>query len=283
MTDFTDDDSASNCDLQLCVDSAFGQKFLNAVEFPLQVDFPSDSFADSDVEPYLDDGEVIEDEPPSPVERAQNGEDSDELGEVMQEVVAQALLDSYQQAQDETGPADTEDAPTEDKLPAVYDKKRTKVEIISLSLIVPTAPTLHVGNPISLSDITVKIHAKIKVCVRVLGRWRCVRASIPWVTLSGREAILQLSSEGPIIYATPIVKNIDMTVAVKIFKWSVKCKLGLTRIVNRELRKRGPIQLVDLSSFEQSIPYSEKRPSIDSITFANGPKGLVVKSTFCVR
>lgn len=269
-------DVASECDLQLVVDSSFGQKFIDAVEFPLQIDF--ETTTEPDLESYLGEAEVIDDSP-SPSTPIQQSEAVDDLEEVIQEVVIEPL----RHHDDEAAGVEKEwlnDAETQPEQTA--EKKRTKVEILSLSLTVPSAPTLRVGNPIRLADITVKVCARVNVGVRVLGKWRCTKASTPWVTLSGRNATLQLSSQGPVIYGTPVFEDIDMMVTLKVLKWKIKCKLGITRIVNKELSKRGPIELIDLSTLEPSIPYSKSKPRIDSISFSGGSEGLIIKSSFSV-
>ncbi len=269
----TEDPSASSipdCDLQICVDAALGQKILAAVNFPLQVDLPASSFSDSDLEPYLDEDEAGDGKPTAREDAAIQDSGKDELEEVIEDVVAYALAEGQRDEQDSS------------QLKTPVDKKRTRVELTALSLIVPTAPTLTLSNPIVLSDLTVKIHAEIKACVRVFGKWRCVNASTPWMTLSGREATLQLSSAGAVVFATPVVEDIDMVVALKIFKWRLKCKLGITKIVNRELAKRGPIQLVDLSGLAQGMLFQGKQPCIEAITFASGKNGLVIRSCVAV-
>ena len=81
----------------------------------------------------------------------------------------------------------------------------------------------------------------------------------------------------------PRFKDLDIVITIKVFKWRIKIPIGITSMVNREVRKKGPIELIDLSPFEQEIPYSNKKAKIDRITINGDPKGLLIKSDMKVE
>jgi hypothetical protein len=143
-------------------------------------------------------------------------------------------------------------------------------------------PLLTLSNPILLSNMVVHVQAKVKACIKVLGKKFCATVTSPRLRLEARQARLELGSSGAKVTALPQFKDLDIVLKIKIWKWTVKVTVGITGLVNKQLRKQGPIQLLDLSAFEQTIPYSTKRVTFESFEFPADPKGLLARASMKV-
>lgn len=299
--------TAYSADVDIVVDKALGQKILSAVEFPLQVEFPSSLSTQAFMEPSLGDAEMqgeIEFLPPG---REVSLLDEDEVGAAIEDAINQAIesrkngtLDESLLDEDERKALDLLSRHTEKggivsssllsknnddigkALQLLINKSRIKFELIWLKFRIPERPNLTVSNPIVISDITTRTQMKVKACIRV-GKWWCARPTTPWIHADGKQLFLELLSQGAIVSAMPRFKDLDLVIKIKIYRWTIKIPIGVTTIVNQEIRKRGPIQIMDLSAFEQSIPYSGKKALIESILFSSDPKGLVVKATMVIK
>jgi hypothetical protein len=135
-------------------------------------------------------------------------------------------------------------------------------------------PNLTLSNPILLTGMTFHVQARVKACIKILGKKFCATVTSPRIRLEAREGRLELGSSSAKVTALPQFKDLDIVLKIRIWKWTVKVKVGITSLVNKQLKKQGPIQLLDLSAFEQPIPYSSKRVSFDSFEFPADPKGL---------
>lgn len=140
-------------------------------------------------------------------------------------------------------------------------------------------PLLTLSNPILISDMTMHVQAKVSACIKLLGKKYCASLTSPRIRLEARQGFLELESRAAKVTVVPRFKDLDIVVKIKIWKWTVKIKVGITGIVNKQLNKQGPIQVLDLSLFEQQIPFSSKRASFDSFDFHADPKGLSVRAS----
>jgi hypothetical protein len=144
-------------------------------------------------------------------------------------------------------------------------------------------PVLALGNPIVMSKMTFKVQARVKGCIKVLGKKYCATVTSPWVHLEAREGLLELSSAGARISVLPQFRDLDIVVKIRIWKWTIEIRVGVTTLVNKQLRKQGPIQMLDLSAFEQAIPYSTKKVAFESVDFPSDPSGLVVSASMTIK
>lgn len=140
-------------------------------------------------------------------------------------------------------------------------------------------PKLTLSNPILLTDITIHVQVRVRACIKVLGKKFCATVTSPRIRLEARKGLLELDSNGAKVTALPQFRDLDIVLKIRIWKWTVKAKIGITSLVNKQLRKQGPIQLLDLSTFEQPIPYSGKRVTFDGFEFPADPKGLVARAS----
>ena len=140
-------------------------------------------------------------------------------------------------------------------------------------------PVVTLSNPILLTDMTFQVQARVKACIKVLGKKFCATLTSPRIRLEARQGRLELASRGATVTVLPQFKDLDIVLKIRIWKWTIKVRIGITGLVNKQLRKQGPIQLLDLSAFEQSIPYSTRRVTFDSLEFPADPKGLAVRAS----
>lgn len=284
MTAHFEDNALPKCDLRLSLDSELGKKILNSLEFPLHLNFFPET--EDEANGYDIDGPVVLDEIQTDALHTEDRmTENDVLDAVVEDVVVGPVLDYHSLAANEpkkthsdaTGEEESTCATEqEEEDPPRAKTPRSKVIITSLLLVVPSAPTVVVGDPIRISDITFDLRAKVKICFRTWGKWRCVNASTGWVKLTGREATLNLSSSGTEVYAAPEVGNMDVLVSVKIVKWRYKFRLGITKILNRKLLQRGPIKILELAGIQNKMLFPEKTPRFEVLGFSESKEGLVV-------
>lgn len=246
---------AQDCDLQLTLNEAFGAKLLNSIRFPWSIQY--------DLQPAYYPFDVLEQE------RSNGGED-DTGDAIIDEVLVEPLQQQFAAASaDEAATVwGVDDLACE--VEAAEDdtsERRYKIDVHSVSLIVPQKPSLKLGNPVTIDDLTVRVKARFKASIRVFGKEYSTIKTTPWVSLSGRSATLKLSADGARVLGTLVLDDIDLVAKVKILKWHYNCQLGLTRIMNKQLAKRGAFELLDLSAFQRSLLPESDIIAIESVTF----------------
>jgi hypothetical protein len=163
------------------------------------------------------------------------------------------------------------------------DKRGPSVDVKWIKLDVTERPTLTLGNPVSLAHIVVHVQARIEACIKVLGKKFCASATSPRVRIEGREALIDLTNRGALVNGTPRFKDVDIVIRIKLWKWTYDIRVGVTGRINDQLRKAGPIKLIDLSAMEQNVPYSSSKIQIESIAVAPDPRGLLASVTTRIR
>lgn len=251
-----------DCDLQLTLNEAFGAKLLNSIRFPWSIKY--------DLQPAYYPFDVFEQE------QTDNDDASDAISD---EVLAAPLQQQFTTASDDS---DIQ-RPIDDlacDLDAADDdasERRYKIDVHSVSLVVPRKPSLKLGNPVTIDDLTVRVKARFKASIRVFGKEYSTIKTTPWVTLSGRSATLKLSAAGARVLGTLVLDDIDLVAKVKILKWHYNCQLGLTGIMNKQLAKRGAFELLDLSTFQRSLLPESDIIAVDSVDFDATATQLLVK------
>lgn len=254
-----------DCDLQLTLNEAFGAKLLNSIRFPWSVQY--------DLQPAYYPFDVLEQE--------HSNADEDDTGDA---IVEEVLVEPLQQRFSSTSIDEVEADPEQDELGCETDtsnddssERRYKIDVHSVSLVVPQKPALKLGNPVTIDDLTVRVKARFKASVRVFGKEYSTVKTTPWVTLSGRSATLKLSADGARVLGTLVLDDIDLVAKVKILKWQYNCQLGLTRIMNKQLAKRGAFELLDLSAFQRSLLPESDTIAVESVSFDATATQLLVK------
>lgn len=128
---------------------------------------------------------------------------------------------------------------------------KTKVDWIEFEL--SKAPGSHLGNPMALTDLKIAARAKIESCVSAWGWHGCLRMTTEWFRFEGRKAQVELGVYGLQIKAKASTSDIDFIIKIKIWKFSTKIRIGITKYVNKYLAKMHPVVL-DLGAIRVKVP-----------------------------
>lgn len=252
MNDFI---PASHHDLEIRIDANLGKQLLHSLEFPLQIDFPEDELAEMDLE--------VSEEQRADAEEERH---EDGIEAIVEDVLIQPLVDHLDRTH------------TDSRATARSAEKRYQVIVRSLAVIIPSAPELNLGNPIEIGNITMRVKADIKVGVRILGKWRWKDTSTPWLNLEGRKATLGLEAQDSRLMVIPELEDTGMALTLTIWKWQLKCKLGISRWINRQLLKRGPFKAVDFADLHLGAQLLGKTPTFAIRAVSNTKEFLEIKA-----
>lgn len=238
-------------DCELVVSSDFVNRLVNAYLYPLELKL-SDSLHKSVNEKHE--------------EGTASGEKSD-YDEPLEGEVIEGLTDDVITP---SRPQQSEEAP---------DTSRRKVAIESLSITVTSAPTITLGNPVMATDIALTINARLKVELRLLGKWRKFNFNVRNAELTEQRALLHLFAENGRIYCRPEFLQLKITPALRILKWHYRFTADITRQVNRHLQQQPPFDVISLPAL--GLPHSsDTHLQVDSIHFAPHPMGLLLRVNF---
>jgi hypothetical protein len=225
----------SNHDLEIRIDAKLGKTLLDALEFPLHLELPEGELDEVDLD--------ISDDFSSEL----NKEEHDEgIAAIVEDVLVQPLADHLEKAF----------AENKNETP----EKRYRVLVRSLSITVPRAPDLAIGNPVELHNIALNVKAQLKIGVRFLGKWRWQETTTPWLTMEGRKAVLKLEALDSQLLVVPELQDTGVVISLNIWKWPLKCRLGLSKWINRQLLRRGPFKVVDFADFHLGTEMLGKKP-----------------------
>lgn len=252
-------------DLKLTLSAQFATKALRSVNFPwtFQYNFQPAHY------------------PFDMLEKDETHFEGDEAGSsISDDILAEHLQQQFESDQD--GRISTFGNSSQPNSQADTDAEtagdsRYNIDFYSVSLVVPEEPKIILGNPVRIEDLTVRIKAQFKASIRVFGKEYATHKSTPWVTLCGRSATLKLYSQGATILGGLTLNDIDLIAKVKIFKWHYNCHLGLTKLINKQLAKRDPFELLDLSTFQKSLTPEAESLKVDYIEFDETTDQLLLK------
>lgn len=157
-------------------------------------------------------------------------------------------------------------------------KKLISVELAWVKLEVDK-PNFILGDPILIRDMVVRIQVRFRACGKIFGKRFTKTFTTERIRLEARELELVLQTSGAKVLALPSFTALDVVLNFSLFGFAFASHPGLTTIVNKQLHKRGPLELMDLSSFEKELPFSHGKLRVTSIAFAPDPKGLIVNMT----
>ena len=80
----------------------------------------------------------------------------------------------------------------------------------------------------------------------------------------------------------PTFTDLDVLLKFSMFGFAFTSKPEITTIVNKQLHKRGLIEILDLRSFEKALPFSKRKLGIQSVAFAPDPNGLIVNMLMAI-
>jgi hypothetical protein len=281
-------------DVEVLVADIIAQKILNAIDFPVLIKVPNakvesedSALGEAEIEIVYTQSKSSDDAYVHEVSRsfedfllevAKDVRDgaidlgSEDLGQVKAMQVIAGAISGGGNPESEIQIAGDE---VREALVNVITKATVSVDIDWIK-VEAEKPVLRLGNPISLSSMVCKVQARIRACIRVLGKKICVSLTTPRMRLEGREANLALSSQGAITFAQAQFKDLDFVIKIKIWKWSFEIRIGITSLVNKQLRKQGPLQILDLSPLEQPVPFSAMKVKIHGLSYSSKDAGLLV-------
>jgi hypothetical protein len=114
-------------------------------------------------------------------------------------------------------------------------------------------PSSAMGNPVTLGSLRVAVRARAKACIRVFGREVCASATSPWIRFEGQQAALFLDVEGTRILGRARVADLDFVMTIRILRWEIKIRIGVTGLVNGQLARQRPL-LADFGTVRITVP-----------------------------
>ena len=137
-------------------------------------------------------------------------------------------------------------------------------------------PGFTLGEQILILDMDVIIQIKFSVCIKLLGKKISKTFSTDRITLAARQVNLDLLTSGAKVYMLPSFTDLDVGLNFSMFGLTFATRPKITSIINRQLKHQGPLEIIDLSSFSQAIPFSTATLAVSSITFESVPSGLAI-------
>lgn len=242
---------SSHHDLEIRIDASLGEKLLNALEFPLHLDFSPEDENDMPIEPMDD---TVE----------------EGLEALVEDVVAQPLVTHLEQESAAEGaPSSINTSPSE---------KRFQLRVQSCSVRVTHPPELQLGNPVSLSNVALRVQVGLQVGARIWGKWHWRDTTTPWLNLEGRRATLKISAQGSQLLAIPELENSHVVLSLMLWKWPLRCRVKISQLINRQLNRLGPFKIVDFADLNLDTRFFGKTAvfSIAPLTESEGE--LMVKA-----
>lgn len=145
-------------------------------------------------------------------------------------------------------------------------------------------PTLSLGNPIVLSNIELRVQVRGRVCVKapLIGTKCTPRFNSPQFNLVGKNLRIHLVSVPPRVIGTAQFDDIDIRICVRVIKWDICIRIGVTGLVNKALAKER-FKVVDFGSLEGGIPYSGKKVKVSDIRPTQGGGGLQIEIDTAIK
>lgn len=143
-------------------------------------------------------------------------------------------------------------------------------------------PGFILGDPIVIKDMVVRVQVRFRACGKFFGKRLIKTFTSDFIKLEARQLTLALRSSGAKVEGLPSFSDVDVALHFSMLGFAFTSQPQITSIVNKQLHKRGPLEILDLSSFEKEIPYSRSSLGISSVAFASDPKGLIINMTMSI-
>jgi hypothetical protein len=241
-------------DLEIRLDASLATKLLEALEFPLCIEFSEDELEQEALE-------VSEAHTPEASEEIHD----DGIEAIVEDVLIQPLVDHL----DKTHAESTKATPVEDK--------RYQVHVRALTVTLPQPPLMVLGNPVELRDVALQVQAELSVGIRLLGKWRW-KNTCTNLEIEGRKAKLMLEAQQSRLLVLPELEDTDVVMKLSVWKWQLKCKFGVSKWINHQLAKRGPFQVVDFAEVHGGVQILGKTPKIDIQSIVDSRDYLKIKA-----
>jgi hypothetical protein len=250
-------------DLKIRIDATLGEKLLNSLDFPLRLDFSTEDENDLPLDPI--------DEPPE-----------ESLEALVEDVVAQPLV-THLEHESTTAASlsiattpNTVTANTTEK--AGSGEKRFEVRLRSCSVMVTCPPELHLGNPVTLTNVQLRVQVDLQVGARIWGKWHWRDTTTPWLNLEGRRAVIRLSAQGSQLLAAPELESSHMVLSLTIWKWPLRCRVNISQLINRQLNRLGPLKIVDFADLNLDTRFFGKTARFSIAPLMESEGELIVKA-----
>lgn len=157
--------------------------------------------------------------------------------------------------------------------PALADAlaRVASVSIRWVKVTVVQRPSASLGNPVRVGSLRLKVQAKARVCVRVLGRNMCTDVTSPNVEFQAQELRIDLQTRGLQIWAVPSIRNIDLVIRVRILGASFTFTIGVTGVVNGLLKDKSA-KVFDAAALRFPLPTLKRAFAVTGVEVpaANG-------------
>lgn len=140
-------------------------------------------------------------------------------------------------------------------------------------------PAFILGDPIVIKDMVIRVEVRFRACAKLFGKKFIKNFTTDPITLEARQLTLALQGSGARVEGLPSFSDVDVALHFSMLGFAFTSQPDITSIVNRQLHKRGPLEILDLSSFEKKIPFSRSSLGVSSVAFASDPKGLIINMT----
>lgn len=289
--------------IELLVANSLGSGVLDAIDFPLTIRIPERSLDESS--DAIDEAASSHPVPSKDKPSADNF--VSELSESAEEAVLDAVrsyrngtldvssidkdqLDAIKTLSDQitddnnikAGILNGDKARVRNALEVLVSKGWFKFNVLWVKIVV-NKPGLTLGNPISLNGMKITVQVKVEACVKILWKWVCATWTSPKVGLEARTARVELSGKGATVVGLPQFQDLDIVLKFTVLGHTFEIKIGVTTIVNNELKKKGPVEIVDLSGLEQEVPYSKKKIKLSQLSFPQNGAGLMIKGSVVIQ
>lgn len=160
-------------------------------------------------------------------------------------------------------------------------KKTISIELVWVKMEIDK-PGFTLGDPILIEDMVVRIQVKFRAGMKISGKGLLKTFTTELITLQARQLKLVLQTKGAKVNVLPSFTDVDVVLKFSMLGLTFTTKPGITSIINKQLHKQGPMEIMDLSSFEKQIPFSRSKLGVDSVAFAQDPKGLIINMVMSV-
>jgi hypothetical protein len=161
------------------------------------------------------------------------------------------------------------------KFVAALQTAKRGVEIDWIKIIVVKEPGAELGNPIRIKNLTLKVQARARLCVRLFGKDRCINATTPKVEFQAHEVRVALDKRGEQIWAVPSVKDLDLVIRVRILGIKFTFTIGVTKVTNRFLRSKSTM-IFDAQTLAFPLPTFKLAFSIRDITIPSSSTATTI-------
>jgi hypothetical protein len=156
---------------------------------------------------------------------------------------------------------------------AAFLKKYFKFTLKYTDLKITRLPTAVMSNPISINNVEMEARVAVEACI-YLGRWRCADITTGWVKFKAEGFDIKMISTGLNIAAEPSVREMKFVVKISLFGYNFPIEIGISKVVNKYLKKKGPQPIVDLSGFEFEFAVLKRKFVVESVGFSHEPNWI---------